>query len=126
MDDIFIVKTKSTPEVSLSAKDGKIKIAGRSLSQNPNEFFSTLFTWTKSYCYDPQPVTTIDLILEYYNSTSFKLVLELLLQLKRGLKNNSLVVRWHYQVEDDDLLVQGREVQSYLSIPFEFVSYNES
>jgi hypothetical protein len=121
MDSLQIESTKKTPEVSLDP-DGRIKISGRSIPEDPSKFYEQLYEWVYFYCMKPSNATTVDIELEYFNSGSSKAILHILRALvdtsKKGFK---LTINWYYEEGDDDILERGEYYESILEVKFNFI-----
>ena len=76
MKELVIEKTGKTPFLNFDPKSGILKIIGRSIPENPEEFFSKLFEWVNDYFKSPQEETLVNVQLEYINSGSSKFILE--------------------------------------------------
>lgn len=121
MENLLIASTKRTPEVSFST-DGRLKISGRSIPEDPSKFYDQLYEWTFYYCQEASNSTTIDISLEYFNSGSSKALLHILRALadivQKGLQ---LSVNWYYEEGDDDILERGEYYESILNVTFNFI-----
>lgn len=42
------------------------------------------------------------------------------------LKNKELVINWHYEEDDEDILAQGENISSVLDIPINLIMTSES
>ncbi len=121
MEDFIREQTSKTPEVRLRA-DGYLKISGRSIHENPEVFFDPMVHWVENYIKHSSPVTTVDIALEYFNSSSAKYILSMLQLLSAVLnENKELKINWFYEEGDDDILERGQYYSSVLGIPFNFV-----
>jgi len=70
----------------------------------------------------PQKITTLDLQLEYYNSGFYKFLFVLMLKCKNELKGeNSFVVKWRYNKNDEESPEDAAEISSMIDLPFELV-----
>jgi hypothetical protein len=120
MNNLLIESTKNTPEVSFNV-DGRLKISGRSIPEDPTQFYDILFEWIYFYCQEPSDITTLDIELEYFNSGSSKAMLHILRALvdltKKGKK---LSVNWYYEEGDDDIMERGEYYESILDFKFNF------
>ena len=124
MENTSIKGTKETPEVILDFKGGYFSFKGRSLPENPLLFFSPIFKQIEHYFKKPNPVTTFELRFEYMNSTSFKLIVDLLTLSKNiSTPENQIFVKWIYEEDDDDILMLGEEIARMTRIPFEYSPY---
>ena len=102
MNNLLIESTKKTPEVSFHA-DGRLKISGRSIPEDPTQFYDQLFEWMYFYCQEPNDITTLDIELEYLNSGSSKAILHILRALvDLHKKGKRLTINWYYEEGDDD------------------------
>ncbi|MCF8225205.1 MAG: DUF1987 domain-containing protein [Bacteroidales bacterium] len=120
MEDLYISKTANTPEVKFSAKNGELNIEGRSIPEDPSEFYDKMIDWLKKYFLDPGEETVMNIMLEYINSGSSKSMLELLRILKQEYeKGNSIKVRWFYEEDDESIEDLGNHYMQTIQIPFE-------
>jgi len=125
MEKYTIEGSKTTPSILLDP-GGYLKFSGRSIHEDPDEFFNPIVKWIKNYCSNP-PVdeTTMDVELEYFNSGSAKFLLTILQLLVVHLnKNHSLIINWCYETGDDDILERGEYYSSLLNKKFVFTEIN--
>ncbi len=116
--------TKDTPEVFFDFNKGLFSMKGRSLSENSFAFFLPIFANMEAYLKQPLPSTTFELQFEYLNSSSFKLVIDLLLLSKKmSTDENKISVKWIYEADDEDILLLGEETSRITGLPFEFAPY---
>lgn len=121
MDNLLITSTKKTPEVNFST-EGRLKISGRSIPEDPSKFYDQLFEWTFFYCQEAAESTAIDISLEYFNSGSSKALLHILRALADlAKKGHQLSVNWYYEEGDDDILERGEYYESILGVTFNFI-----
>ncbi|CAN5495536.1 hypothetical protein BH10BAC1_BH10BAC1_09430 [soil metagenome] len=124
METILIKGNKETPDVKFNFKEGHFSIQGRSLMENPLDFFTPIFSKTEEYFKKPNPLTNFELKFEYMNSTSFKLVVDLLLLSKNlSTEGNQIFVKWIYEADDEDILMLGEEIARMTRLPFEYSPY---
>jgi hypothetical protein len=124
MNNFTIDATRHTPEVLINFGEGLMHIKGRSYSEDSMDFFAPVFLNIKKYFENPKPVTTFDFQFEYLNSSSFKLVVEVLILIKRlSPEGNKVLVKWKYEEDDDDMLTLGEEAARVASLPIEYIPY---
>lgn len=124
MEKLEIEKRPNTPSVSFDPDSGNMKIEGRSIPENPGEFYDELIDWIKKYFKEPKPTTTIDLNLEYVNSGSSKYLLGLFRVIKEETKNGrDIIINWYYEEDDEAILNLGEHYKSSLKIPFNLIEY---
>jgi len=119
----IIPSSKITPEVILDPK-GTIKLTGRLIPENPDDFFKTIEEWINEYFCDPAEITHIEISLEYVNSAGSKYLFYLIhkiinIRLQNNIKR--FVINWYYRDEDEDILEKGRFFSSNLDVPFNFI-----
>ena len=122
MDSLFIKPTADTPQVDFEST-GELTMHGRSLPENPNEFYNPLLKWAES-CNIPD--IKFNLRLEYFNTSSSKLIFILLKKFIENPLVKDIIVKWHYETGDQDSLEMGEQYQSILQIPFEYIEVAES
>ncbi|HDJ33206.1 MAG TPA: DUF1987 domain-containing protein [Bacteroidetes bacterium] len=115
--------TKRTPEIILNPA-GAISFSGRSITENAVEFFKPIKHWVEGYLQNPQPETVVNIKLEYFNSSSARMILDILQELLNvGKKGGRLVINWFYEEGDDDILERGEYYASILDTNFNFIEY---
>ena len=82
MDPIKIEGTPKTPTVNFNAESGVLEIKGRSIPENAVEFYKPLVDWIGSYGDSAKPQTTVNIQLEYFNTSSSKCILDVFKKLE--------------------------------------------
>lgn len=125
MELFKLESTKRTPEIILDPT-GAISFCGRSITENAVEFFGPVKNWVEGYLQDPQPETVVNIKLEYFNSSSARMILDILQELLNVGKNGGrLVINWYYEEGDDDILERGEYYASILDINFNFTKVSQ-
>jgi len=123
MEKQVISATPETPEIILDYENGFMSIKGRSFSEKTVEFYEPIFDWVTAYFKSPQTQTVIELEIEFLNSSSNKLINDLLKKIKASaVSKNNILVRWKYQKDDEDILFYGRDLEEYSGLTFEYVA----
>jgi hypothetical protein len=120
MDSFNLEGTEDTPRIILDKKEGIFEISGRSLPEDATEFYKPVLDWITRYSTDPNHATDFVFKLDYYNTSSAKVILDLLYALEdiEGIK-----VKWYFHDEDEDMEEAGQEFSELVEIPFEFNVY---
>lgn len=121
MENLYIQKTEDTPEIKFAPDEGHFEVAYRSLPENAIDFYKPIFTWLENYMKTPKNETKFDFKLEYFNTASAKQIAKLLLILERLSKVSDVLVRWHYDKEDSDMLASGKRYEKLIKLNFEFI-----
>jgi hypothetical protein len=122
MDPIVIESTPKTPAVNFNASTGVLEIKGRSIPENSIEFYRHLIEWIEKYGMSPQPKTVVNIQLEYFNTSSSKCILDVFKRLEAIANNgHDVVINWHYEEDDEDMLEAGEDYQSIIKVPFKMI-----
>jgi hypothetical protein len=112
--------SEDTPKVILDKNNGVFEISGRSLPEDAAEFYQPILDWLSRYEASPNSETKFQFKLEYFNTASSKLILDILSQLE-GIEGT--VVQWFFHEDDEDMEEAGEEFSELVEIPFEFKTY---
>ena len=118
MIDLKISKTADTPTIILDKSNGKFLLQGRSIPEDAVVFFKPILDWFKEYATNPNPETCVEFKLEYFKTSSSKLILDIMLKLKNI---DGAIVRWYYQEDDEDMREAGEEYSEIVELPFELI-----
>jgi len=122
MESISIEGTPKTPTVNFDGATGIIEIKGRSIPENSIEFYRPLVEWLEDYSKEPQKLTTVNIQLEYFNTSSSKCILDVFKKLEAIKKaRNEVVINWYYEEDDEDMLEAGEDYESIIRIPFKMI-----
>ena len=121
MNDLILEATDTAPAIHFQT-NGDLLMNGESRPENVVKFFEPLMNWMDELkSLEPDHIT-LDFKLEYYNSSSAKFIMELLLKLN-DFKN--VLVKWHYDEMDEDLLESGEEFEKLVNYSFEFIAIED-
>ena len=120
MQNLSIPATPDSPKVTFDTSKGLFELAGRSIMNEPENFYPPLIKWLTNYTEQPNAETQLQIKLEYINTGSSKWLLDLFLALQNTLNSSIL---WLYPEGDDDLEEMGDEMAALIDIPFHFKSY---
>ncbi|MEN8120506.1 MAG: DUF1987 domain-containing protein [Bacteroidota bacterium] len=124
MQAIKIKGSDDTPNVILDKDNGIFEISGRSLPEDVAAFYEPILEWLEDYTENPLDKTVFNFKLEYFNTASSKLLLDVLLKLEDMYDDGKeILVRWHYPDDDEDMEEAGEEYADIVEVPFEQVSY---
>lgn len=120
MDIISIEGTEDTPKIILDNQNKIYEISGRSLPEDSAEFYQPVIDWLSEYSQGPDAETIFVFKLEYFNTASSKLILEILSALEDipGVK-----IHWYFYEDDEDMEEAGEEFSELIDLDFEFLTY---
>jgi hypothetical protein len=120
MKVLSIEGSEDTPKIVLDKDAGIFEISGRSLPEDSPEFFKPILDWISIYKTDPNPLTAFVFKLEYTNTSSSKLIQEILKTLE---ELEGVTVVWYYQEDDEDMEEMANEFAGLSDIRFELRKY---
>jgi len=124
METIRIKGTDDTPAITLDAENGIFEFSGRSLPEDVATFYAPILDWLDSYAQSPNSSTNVMFKLEYFNTASSKLLLDILMKFEDIANDgNEVLISWYYMEDDEDMLEAGEEYSEIVDIPFENISY---
>lgn len=124
MNDLYLKKSFNSPEVEFIADSGELNVEGRSIPEDPGEFFDRLINWMNEYFLNPNDKTVMNIKLEYINSGSSKYMLELLRIMKvNSEKGRDVLIKWYFEEGDESIEELGQHYEQTIQIPFELIEY---
>ena len=128
MEKKIIQATSSSPKVVLDPDKGLFEISGESRPQNVPEFYRPILLWLDEFGEyltkqkDSTNLFEFNLNFEYFNSLSAKFILDFCKKLSwLRSDGNNIIVKWHYEEDDDDMHAVGQEMSRISKLPFEYV-----
>ena len=118
--------THQRPTVVIDIEKGFFEISGSSIPENPMEVFTPIFDHLNTYLEDPKKTTELNFRLDYFNTSTSKLMLDMIHKLevltdKEGFDVN---IRWFYRENDDDMMEIGEDFANLCRLPIEIIPYN--
>ena len=132
MDSFIIAPTEDSPSVNLDTKANHFVISGASRPENSRTFYTPIINWIAEYetvlaqrkqSGDDTPLVFV-YRFDYFNSSSAKFILDILLILKRFAdKGYSVKVEWICDKRDEDMLDMGHEFSEMAELEFDYIQY---
>jgi hypothetical protein len=99
---------------------------GRSISENPAEFYRPVHEWISAYVAESARVTNITLGFEFINTTSIKWIYAILKELSR-IPNLAVraKISWYYEEGDEDMCDLGFILRSLVDCPFHIMEVDD-
>jgi len=109
MENLHIDETKYTPEITLDV-NGTISLRGKSYPENTFEFYAPMMEWVKEYFEtSAQDVTTVNLEIIYFNSSSSKLFFDFFDLLEENAEEHKIEINWIYDEENESAEEAGED-----------------
>ena len=124
INSLILEPTKKTPSIVL--EPGRVIIPGRSILENPAEFYKPVHDWVSVYAQESSQMTIIQLGFEFINTTSIKWVYAILKELARIPNMRSRAkISWFYEDGDEDMCDLGFILRSLVDCPFTIVEVED-
>jgi hypothetical protein len=124
MEPLRIPETVDTLEINLDKNRSRFEFYGKSMPENPTEFFEPVINWFREYVKNPNKETIVIFKMDYFNTASSKKILDILTILNEiHKKKQSVVVNWYYRPTDEDMLETGETFSEIVHIPFRLLTY---
>ncbi|MGC8803193.1 MAG: DUF1987 domain-containing protein [Bacteroidales bacterium] len=121
---LYIEKTNHTPKIRF--EEGRLTIAGRSIPEDSIGFFEPLFNELTHYIINPAAHTEVNLMLEYSNSSTNRVlvsIFEILRELQAG--GHSVTVNWYYVAENKGMYELGSDFKDISALPFALIEVDD-
>ncbi len=132
MEAIHIHETTTSPAVIFDFDNDIFEITGCSRPEDVVAFYGQLVDWLinlKDNVTDDLKIERANkplvfkLCYNYFNSSSAKYILDIILLIdglyKKGL---NVVIEWQYKKDDDDMLETGEEFTDLITCPLKFIA----
>ncbi len=113
-----------TPKIDFDPETGILIIEGKSFPPDVKEFYADVLEWLDEYMQKPAPQTELTLKLDYFNTASSKIILDILYKMEDLYKSGQpVIVKWYYPEDDEDMKETGLEYAEIIKVPFKQISY---
>lgn len=126
MDNLHIKGDFKNPSFDFDFAAGTLEIKGRSWPEHVLEIYDPAFEWLEEYKSVAQPKTSVKIMLEYFNTSSSKIVLAFIRKIEELHKSGHEVqVEWYHEEDDDELKEDGQTFANMVNIPIKLVPIEE-
>lgn len=110
--------TSKTAEISINTEISEISIKGVIIPENPQIFFAELENTINEYKKSAEKLV-LNFDLEYFNTGAARYLYKLFKDLKTD--KFPVLVKWHYDADDEDILESGQEFEELSGLEFKFI-----
>lgn len=123
MERYLIEQTVDSPLIDFNPNTGKFEISGKSFPEDTIDVYLPVMDWLDEYIQNPLPKTNVAFKLDYFNSSSYKALLNIMVKLEQIRDGQHEVnIDWYYHEKDRDMREAGEEFAELVEIPFSFLS----
>ncbi len=124
MEVVKIAGTDDTPEVKIDPKKGIFEFSGRSLPEDVLSFYAPVLQLIEDYIQKPAKNSEVLFRLDYFNTASSKVILDILIYFEHISKEgHNVEIKWFYHQDDEDMAEAGEEYSEIVDLPFEMQVY---
>ena len=105
MERINIEGGIKVPKLQCDAETGVILIEGVSVPENTVDFYHPVVFWMQEYVKNPQEMTIFNLRLEYFN-TSTSVILLNMFRVLSPLGAKKLTINWFFEENHNQIMMQ--------------------
>ena len=132
MNALIIEPTEFTPRVILDPTRNIFEFSGESRPENTSKFFVPILQWLEQYQnvlywekdkFGQGATRLFVFKFEYFNSTSAKFIMDILILLDKMAQDGyDVKVKWYFDKRDEDMKESGEEFAKLLKkLPIEFI-----
>lgn len=123
--NLLINGTKNTPKIIFNSSLNEWEISGRSYPNDVNIFYYEMLEWISNFEDKSVGHCTIIFKLEFFNTNSSKIFLEILMRLREKMDRQgcNLIIKWYYEFEDEDMKENGESFMEISKMEFDFIPY---
>jgi len=109
MESIDRERQLKTPKINFNYETGILLLEGVSIPENTVDFYSEPVQWLKDYVEKPKDKTVFDVKLEYFNTSTSVILLNLFRLLAKLVQNSDLVINWYFEEDDIEMDEAGQD-----------------
>jgi len=102
-------KTNTSPYILIDEEKGYMRFEGESYLEDIFGFFQEINDWLEKYLASDFSGFTFDCAMEYFNSSTTKVLYNILRLLDAHASGKKVIVNWIVADEDDDMLIECGE-----------------
>ncbi len=121
---IHLIPSEDEPEIILDKAKNILRFSGTSIPEDPEKLFRPVMNWVNQYVLSPNPETTIEFMMEYYNSSTARFFVEMLDKFEElNDRTGSVKIIWKYRKDDVVMAERGEDLKAIVDLPFKFIEY---
>jgi len=106
--------------------NGEFELSGRSLPENSRNIYQPVIDWLIEYKNAPQVSTVLNFKLEYFNTSSSKMLFEIFKIIEEiNKKKFKTTINWYHEKEDEDFKIEAEFLISNLDFDLTFVEIKQ-
>jgi SiaC family regulatory phosphoprotein len=126
MENIDRIESADSPEIKFDNTTKIFKISGNSYPENCEPIYEPIKNFIDNYNIDENKMLNLHFHFNLINSTSIVYIAQIIMKVAELNKNGlSVLIKWFYDLNDEELLDLGEKLSSISRLPFEYVGLEE-
>jgi hypothetical protein len=122
IDLVVNQSNRSLPDIHFNATSGNLSISGRCVTENALTLFTPLITWLDEFVANRPSSVTLDINIEYLNSSSVMWMAKIVRNVDAlRAQGSSVSITWHYEEDDEDMMDTGLNIKDTFGIDMELI-----
>ena len=118
MVDLYIPKSRYTPEIQFSAS-GNLSIKGMSLLEDTHQLYSEVVDWLQKFSKSSPCEVKLELKFDHLDTSSVRSMVDIVKIMNNlGQQGFRVTINWYYEKADEDLYETGEAIQSASKVNF--------
>lgn len=113
--------TENTPTINFDPVSGNFEISGKSIPEDSMGFYTPVIEWLNEYIKKPADYTVFSFKLEYFNTSSSKILLDMFYLLEKI--SDSMRFDWYCDENDEDLEESAADFEEVLNFDINIVKF---
>ncbi len=123
---LHIDRTETSPQIDMDLEHGTMEFVGRSLPANSEQFYGRVYRWLDEYLRDPRNETTVNMRLDYLDTSSSKHLYNIFDRLNAvNQRGQRVQVKWHFESGDEEMAETGKDYERFFKLDFQFIEVEE-
>ncbi|MBK7310570.1 MAG: DUF1987 domain-containing protein [Sphingobacteriaceae bacterium] len=118
MENLVMPYKKRSPQIDFNT-NGELRILGNCFPEDPKGFFAPILGWLEEFKANHKGEVNLTIDLNYVNTSSIKILLELIQGVTGNFKSKAKI-NWIYEIEDEDMLEVGEDLEKVSEFKFNF------
>ena len=119
---LVLDKTEDSPEIILDKMGNKFDFSGTSIPEDTKKLYQPVFNWIDKYIENPNDETVVNFNMIYFNTSSTKSILDIMIQFKKLAKDGKmLIINWYFPEDDEDMYEAGVGFSKMVRFPFNYI-----
>ena len=119
---VIIPKTNQTPEVEFDSESKHVSMKGKTIPENPFDFFDHFNQTYDKYIKAHPDNLVINFQLDYFNTVSSKLLSKFF---QKAVSNSRPTLNWYYEKNDVELKEAGEDYAQIINYPINLIELDE-